>query len=109
MRILKSTLCATCHSHPLDWEKNASRVTFSYNVTYQDTLECSPFVCVFGREPVLPADHLFPSEASLQLGNAVEPSVEEHQSRVDRLHNVKDHAKQNIEAYQEKAKENFAR
>jgi hypothetical protein len=86
-----------------------SKVTFSYNVTYQDTLKCSPFVCVFGREPVLPAHHLFPSEASQRIGNPVEPSVEEHQNRVDRLHNVQDHAKQNIEAYQEKAKENFAR
>ena len=109
MRILKSTLRATCHKFPLEWIPYVSKVTFQYNSTYQDTLRCSPFVCVYGREPILPADHLFPTQFSLLVGQSRELSVDEQETRVRTLHNIQERAKQNIEEYQRKAKENFSR
>lgn len=59
MQILKSTLKIMCNDEPRDWQRHVSSVIFQYNVTYQETIKMSPFTYLYGRLPIIPADHLF--------------------------------------------------
>jgi transposase InsO family protein len=109
MQILKSTLRATCHEHPSDWERFVQKTAFKYNVSFQQSIRTSPFVCLFGRQPILPADHVFPSALSEAVDQPTAESLESQASRLEAIRNVQRQSKLLIEQAQVKAKENFAR
>jgi transposase InsO family protein len=109
MQILKSTLRATCHQHPSDWERFVQKVAFQYNVTYHETIRTSPFICLYARQPILPADHVFPSVLSEAVDQPSQDSFEAQLPRLEALRNVQRRSKLQIEQAQIKEKENFAR
>lgn len=107
MQILKSTLRIMCNDKPRDWQKHVSSVIFQYNVSYQETIKMSPFMCLYGRLPIIPADHLFKSyrcsfsDADITLDTQLE--------RLKSLEHLQRQSKLLIEQAQIKEKENYAR
>lgn len=107
MQLLKSTLRIMCHAKPSDWERHVSAVIFQYNVSYQETIKMSPFMCLYGRLPITPAHHLFKSYRP-SFGDA-DVSLEVQANRLRTLEHLQKQSKLLIEQAQIKEKENYAR
>jgi transposase InsO family protein len=86
MKIIKSTLRIMCRKNPRKWEDKVARVVSEYNATYYRIIKTSPFMLLFRRRPVLPADHLFPSELFAAVGQPIDDSLKANQRRVRDLH-----------------------
>jgi len=86
MKIIKSTLRIMCCRNPKKWEGKVTKVILEYNSTYHRIIKTSPFMLLYGRQPVLPADHLFPSELSAAVEHPTDDSLTANQERVRNLH-----------------------
>jgi hypothetical protein len=109
MKIIKSTLRIMCRKHPRRWEDKVAGVVSEYNATYHRIIKTSPFMLLFGRRPVLPADHLFPSELFAVVGQPMDDSLEANQKRVLDLHYLQERTIDVIEQSQKKERENYAK
>jgi hypothetical protein len=109
MKIIKSTLRIMCRKNPRKWEGKVARIVLKYNATYHRIMRTSPFMLLFGRRPVLPADHLFPSEVSAAIGQIIDDSLEANQRRVRDLHYLQERTIDVIEQSQRKGRENYAK
>jgi transposase-like protein len=76
MKIIKSTLRIMCRKNSRKWECKVAEVVSEYNATYHRIIKTSPFMLLFGRQSVLPADHLFPSELSAAVEQPIDDSLE---------------------------------
>jgi hypothetical protein len=110
MKIIQFTLRIMCRKNPRKWKDKVAGVRVSeYNATYHRIIKKSPFMLFFGRRPVLPADHLFPSELSAAIGQPIDDSLEANQRRVRELHYLQERTIDVIEQSQRKEKENYAK
>jgi hypothetical protein len=109
MQTLKSTLRATCHRNRNDWEDKVPAVVFNYNTFYQEAIKSSPFILLYGRMPIISADHMYKSIYTARLDEATPFDWNSHVSRLQNLHNMQEQAKIQIEMAQAKEKENYAR
>jgi transposase InsO family protein len=107
MQILKSTLRIMCENKPRDWQRHVSAVIFQYNVTYQETIKMSPFMCLYGRLPIIHADHLFKSYRSSFADSDI--TLDTQLERLKKLEHLQRQSKLLIEQAQVKEKENYAR
>jgi hypothetical protein len=80
-----------------DWDLYVPHVAFAYNTSRQDTTKVSPFMLVYGRDPILPSD------ASLHLPTE-NPNVIEIR---ERALNVRSNAIDNIREKQQKDKTRY--
>jgi hypothetical protein len=109
MKIIKSTLRIMCRKHLRKWEDKVAGVVSEYNATYHQIIKTSPFMLLFGRRPVLPADHLFPSELSAAVGQPIDDSLEANQNRIRDLHYLQERTVDVIEQSQKKEREYYAK
>jgi hypothetical protein len=109
MKIIKSTLCIMCCKHPRRWEDKVAGLVSEYNATYHRIIKTSPFMLLFGQRPVLPADHLFPSELSAGVRQPMDDSLEANQKRVRDLLYLQERTIDVIEQSQRKEGENHAK
>jgi hypothetical protein len=109
MPVLKGQLRVVCDKNPTSWEKHVARVIFDYNVTYQESIKTSPFIALYGRKPILPADHMFEPLNQPSLETNVEASPNQLVDRIQNLQHIQSQVKVTIEDAQTKAKENYAR
>jgi hypothetical protein len=94
---------------PRKWEGKVAGVVSEYNATYHRIIKTSPFMLLFGRRPVLPADDLFPSELFAAVGQPIDDSLEANQRRVRDLHYLQERTIDIIEQFQRKERENDAK
>jgi transposase InsO family protein len=109
MKIIKSTLRNMCRKNPRKWEDKVTEVVSEYNATYHRIIKTSPFMLLFGRRPVLPADHLFPSDFFAAVGQPIDNSLEVNQKRIRDLHYLQERTIDVIEQSQRKERENYAK
>ena len=109
MKIIKSTLRIMCCRNPKRWEGKVAKVILEYNSTYHRIIKTSPFMLLYGRQPVLPADHLFPSELSAAVEHPTDDSLAANQERVRNLHYLQEKTIDVIEQSRTKEKENYAK
>jgi hypothetical protein len=107
MQILKSSLRIMCKNKPRDWQRHVSAVIFQYNVTYQETNKISHFMCLYGRLPIIPADHLFKSYRSSFADSDI--TLDTQLERLKNLEHLQRQSKLLIEQAQVKEKEKYAR
>ena len=66
------------------WPEHIPELVYAYNCTPHSSTGYSPHYLFFGREPVLPVDHLLGLAASPSAGSPqVEEWIAEHHSRLD--------------------------
>lgn len=56
VQVVKGCLRKCCHSHPRVWHIYLSGIAFDLRTTFQESIQMSPFQCLFGRSPVLPIE-----------------------------------------------------
>lgn len=62
-KTLADMLSIYTNTQQTDWDEYLGQVTFAYNTSRQDTTKFSPFMLVYGREPILPTEaNLIPAE-----------------------------------------------
>ncbi|EFA13184.1 Transposon Ty3-G Gag-Pol polyprotein-like Protein [Tribolium castaneum] len=55
-KTLADMLSMFTNTNQTDWDEFLPHVTFAYNTARQDTTKMSPFMLVYGREPILPSE-----------------------------------------------------
>jgi hypothetical protein len=109
MKIIKSTLRIMCRKNPREWKGKVAGIVSEYNATYHHIIKMSPFMLLFGRRPVLPANHLFPSKLSAAVGQPIDDSLEGNQRRVRDLLYLQERTIDVIEQSHRKKRENYAK
>jgi hypothetical protein len=96
-KTLANMLAMYTNTPQTDWDEYLPHVTFAYNTSRQDTTKFSPFMLVYGREPVLPTE-----------ANLLEPkqTIDANEIREKALA-VRSLAAQNIRDRQEKDKDRY--
>lgn len=88
------------NTNQTNWDQYLPHVTFAYNSTKQDTTNFSPFMLVYGREPILPSEaNLLPTPTSLDSTDIRNTSLAVRSLAVE---NIK--RKQRIDKYRYDAK-----
>lgn len=53
VQVVKSCLRKCAHSHPKKWHPHLTGIAYDLRTTHHDTIQMSPFQCLYGRSPVL--------------------------------------------------------
>ena len=94
---IKDMLAMYTNTQQTDWDLYVPHVVFAYNTSRQDTTKMSPFMLVYGREPILPTD----ASLKLPVGNTDIIELRE------RALNVRSQAVENIRGKQIKDKTRY--
>ena len=87
-----------------DWKSHIAPLVHAYNSCKQETTGHSPFYLMFGREPVLPVDIMFPNP---HQPNQKENLQEHIQHLKDRLQQSYKLAQESIQKHQGRQKRNY--
>jgi transposase InsO family protein len=93
-RYMNDCLAKYSHREPRDWDLYIPTMLMAYRVITNETTEKSPFLFMYGRDPVLPIDTLLQPKLKY-MGDDYVPTT------LQRLHHVFLDAKQNIRATQD--------
>lgn len=68
-KTLASMLSMYTNTQHTDWNEYFSLVTFAYNTAKQDNSKLSPFMLVYGREPILPTEANLTSNSQTRMSS----------------------------------------
>ena len=91
---IKALIARACQRHSREWDVAAKWAAWSYNGSWNSTLNSTPYYCKHGREPTTPPDIVFNSATandSLSLADLV-----------DRINDVHTSTQNNINAMHER-------
>ena len=64
---VKALIARAAQRHPRHWDTASKWAAYSYNCSWNATLNSTPYYCKHGREPTTPADVVFSTSASDSL------------------------------------------
>ena len=91
---IKALIARSCQNHPRQWDSAAKWAAWSYNGSWNSTLNSTPHYCKHGREPTTPPDIVFNSATasdSLTLAELVDRINDIHKCTQDNINAM--HAK----------------
>lgn len=94
-RYVNDSLAKYSHKEPHDWDKYIPSMLMAYRTITNETTEKSPFLVLYGRDPILPIDTLIQPKLKY-FGDDFVPIC------LQRMHHVYLDAKENIRKMQEK-------
>src|SRR3569833_313807 len=111
MQVIKACLRKCAHEHPDSWHQHLSGGAVDIRTTFQDTIQMSPFQCLYGRSPLLPIEiNSLPTRHGLVRTNLNRPETEaERQQSIDNIHQAQSSAKAMILGASIVQRKNFAR
>ena len=97
-RFMNDLLAKYTYKNPLDWDSYIPSMLMTYRTSVQESTQFTPFLMIYGRDPVLPIDTLLQPKLRY-LGDAYVPTM------LQRLHEVHLDAKEHLKHSRERNKE----